>query len=283
MKHARSYSLRFLSPVLFCLTCIVLSSCQNVTQTENEDYLTELPKNLTVDNSTPQTYEVSLHWNNRDIDGALLNNNFVKALYTRGLEDGYVRWNDVQMKNLTDTLGVMRQIPELNGLQYKIDGDNFVKQEFYNNFPQQHVDLIRWFVQDGVAIETYGWMYFDSLKLNEVFYPAYFQNQRVDVENYVNFTNQSLSLHWTGVSKRNNETCAIIHYQAMYNNIDANTDVMKLSGRSMYWGDIWVSLTDKHIEYATMYEDVVFKMTLKANNYEQRLDLQREIIFKKIN
>jgi hypothetical protein len=283
MKRARLYFLRFFLLIVFYLTSIAFSACQHVTQTVDEDYLTDLPKTLTVDNSTPQTYEVSLHWNNRDIDGVLINNNLVKALYTRGLEDGYVRWNDVQMKNLMDTLGVMRQIPELNGLLYKVDGDNFVKQEFYKNFPQQHVDLIRWFVQDGVAIETYGWMYFDSLKLNEVFYPAYFQNQRIDIENYVNFTNQSLSLRWTGVSKRNNETCAIIHYQAMYNNIDANTDVMKLSGRSLYWGDIWISLTDKQIEYATMYEDVVFKMTLKANNLEQRLDLQREIIFKKIN
>jgi len=125
-------------------------------------------------------------------------------------------------------------------------------------------------------------MYFDSLKLNQIFYPDFFKNQRANFENYVNFTNQDLSLTWTGVSKRNNEKCAVIHYQAMYNPIDANTDAMQLQGRSTYWGDIWISLSDKQIEYAIGNEDVIVKMTT-PNNGEQRINLQREIVFDKIN
>jgi len=57
---------------------------------------------------------------------------------------------------------------------------------------------------------------------------------------------------------------------------------MKLNGRSCFWGDVWISLKDKQIEYATMGEDLVFKMHLKANNYEQRINLQREVKFEKI-
>jgi len=57
---------------------------------------------------------------------------------------------------------------------------------------------------------------------------------------------------------------------------------MQLQGRSTYWGDIWISLSDKQIEYAIGNEDVIVKMTT-PNNGEQRINLQREIVFDKIN
>ena len=37
---------------------------------------------------------------------------------------------------------------------------------------------------------------------------------------------------------------------------------MTLTGRSHYWGQIWVALATKQIEYATLYEDVLGEMTL---------------------
>jgi len=267
---------------LFLITISGISFCQQVAI---DKYLSELPKNLKLDNSSPQNYNVSIHWINRDIDGNLINNSIVTAKYSRGFEDGSVEWDDVRLTDIRDTTKNEKQLTELNGLTYKIIGDNFTKQEFYNNFPKEgmDIDIIRWFVQDAVAIEVYGWMYFDNLKVNQVFQPDFFKNQRIEFDNYVNFTSQGLSLCWTGISKMNSELCAIIHYQSMYNPIDADTDAMKLHGRSTYWGDIWVSLTDKQIEYATMNEDVVFKMFLPVNKTEQRLNLQREIVFEKPN
>jgi hypothetical protein len=126
-------------------------------------------------------------------------------------------------------------------------------------------------------------MYFDSLKMNIPFYPDFFRNQKTRLDEYVNFNTRGLNITWTGISKMNNEICALIHYQGLYNPIDADSDVMKLNGRSCFWGDIWISLNDKQIEYATMNEDLIFKMRLKANNYEQRINLQRELKYEKIN
>ena len=37
---------------------------------------------------------------------------------------------------------------------------------------------------------------------------------------------------------------------------------MTLKGRSHYWGEIWVSLSSKQIEYATLQEDVLGEMKL---------------------
>ncbi len=224
-----------------------------------------------LDDSRPQSYKVSLHWINRDLDGKLVNDNTATANYTRGFADGSVAWNDVRLDG--------KSLEELDGLHYRIVGDNLVKQSFYDAFPQKHIDLVRWFVQDAAAIEAYAWMYLDSLKLNDVFQPVFFKNQRIDIENYVNLTSRGLNLCWTGISERNNKRCAVVRYQSMYNPVDADTDAMKLRGRTLFWGDIWISLADRHIEYATMNEDVVYTLVLPANGTEQRLNLQRDIIF----
>ena len=49
---------------------------------------------------------------------------------------------------------------------------------------------------------------------------------------------------------------------------------MTLTGRSHYWGEIWVSLATKQIEYATLQEDVLGEMKLPAQEtprVDQRL------------
>lgn len=268
---------------LLFVTIATFSNCrQQVIENATNEYPSELPKNLVLDNSIPQIYKFNLHWINRDLDGNMINNSTVTAEYTRGLEDNSVKWDKVINTFLIDSIRYEKQLTDLNGLTYKIIGDNFTKQEFFNNFPQENIELIRWFVQDAVGLEAFAWMYFDSLKLNQVFYPAFFRKQKANFENYGSFTNQDLSLCWTGISKRNNEICAVIHYQAMYNPFETNTEAMQLKGRSTYWGDIWISLSDKQIEYTIGSEDVVLKM--KTEKYgEQRIDLQREVIFEKVN
>ena len=57
---------------------------------------------------------------------------------------------------------------------------------------------------------------------------------------------------------------------------------MSIKGRSLYYGEIWISLSDKQVEYATMVEDVVMKLKSSIFPEEQLIDLQREIIFNKV-
>jgi len=56
---------------------------------------------------------------------------------------------------------------------------------------------------------------------------------------------------------------------------------MKFKGRSLYWGELWISLEDKQVEYATMVEDVIFELNLTGNPQKQLLDLQRDVTFTK--
>lgn len=96
------------------------------------------------------------------------------------------------------------------------------------------------------------------------------------------FQNKDIQLVWTGISRMNDEICALIEYRTMDNPLSVDTEQLKIKGRSHYWGTIWVSLTDKQIEHATLYEDVVMDMSF-ANQTSQLMNTTRIIQFEKLN
>jgi len=50
---------------------------------------------------------------------------------------------------------------------------------------------------------------------------------------------------------------------------------MTLKGRSHYWGEIWVSLSSKQIEYATLQEDVLGEMKLAGQEAPRTISVFR--------
>ena len=50
----------------------------------------------------------------------------------------------------------------------------------------------------------------------------------------------------------------------MNNPLKIELEGIKMSGRSHYWGEVYVSLVDKEIEYATLSEDVIADVLLKG-------------------
>ena len=81
------------------------------------------------------------------------------------------------------------------------------------------------------------------------------------------FQNHRVVLVWLGDSKRNGQDCALIQYQAFFNPLEINSGPMTLKGRSDYWGEIWVSLATKQIEYATLYENVMGEMKFAKSGF----------------
>ena len=54
-------------------------------------------------------------------------------------------------------------------------------------------------------------------------------------------------------------------------------------GRSLYWGEIWISLSDKQFEYAEMVEDLIIKLKSSSFPDGKLINMQREIVFGKVN
>lgn len=232
-------------------------------------------------------YRLTIEWLNKDMNGKLMMHNIASGRIIQLSQKSFVN-NTTQLAdwNLTEisTQGRNRiKLVELEGLQLKISGDNFTNVDFYKDFPPTRVELIRWIVQDKVAFGVYGQMYLDSLKLNTPYYPDFFQNQRADFDQYVNFNTQKLKITWLGFSEMNNENCMLIYFKSMYNPIDADNEMMTLNGRSCFWGNIWISPKTKQIEHATMNEDLVYTIKFKATNSEQQINMQREVMLEKID
>ncbi len=80
----------------------------------------------------------------------------------------------------------------------------------------------------------------------------------------------------------NNELCALIEYRTLDNPLRVENEQLKIKGRSHYWGTIWVSMMDKQIEHATLYEDVIMDLQF-AKQASQMMNSTRIITFEKLN
>jgi len=78
-----------------------------------------------------------------------------------------------------------------------------------------------------------------------------------------------------GRSERNGQECALIDYRAFFNPLEIATGGMTIQGRSDYWGEIWVSLATRQIEYATIYEEVSGQMKIPGMDTPQPLSVFR--------
>ena len=65
-----------------------------------------------------------------------------------------------------------------------------------------------------------------------------------------------------GKSERNGKDCALIGYSAFFNPVEIANAGMTMKARSHYWGQIWVALDTRQIEFATLQEDVLGELQL---------------------
>ena len=80
-----------------------------------------------------------------------------------------------------------------------------------------------------------------------------------------NFQNRNIELTRTGAIERNSQRLAVLHYEAFFNRF--NMDLpggMKLTGRSDYWGDMWLAAATNAIDHATLFEKVVGELKLPS-------------------
>lgn len=88
-------------------------------------------------------------------------------------------------------------------------------------------------------------------------------------------------MRWTGISEVNDEVCALLLYRSLANPVQYSA-AMGTNGRSLYWGNIWVSLADKQVEYFTMIEDVFLEIPMPGESAKRVMNLQREVTFERV-
>ena len=243
----------------------------------------QLPQNVAVKDSGPRTYRFTVDYNTANSRGEVIFRQRLTGDYTRGLPAGEVMWKNVTQ---ADGIGPTAPFPApqkqdyMEGFRYRNDAADSMKPDFFKGFPATAV-VERNLVWDTGMIEMFGQNYFEHLKLNEPYHAI--SNSDENMPGVGTFHNRDVVLQWIGRSQRNGQDCALIRYQAFFNPLDIANGGMTLKGRSDYWGEIWVSLTTKQIEYATLYEVVVGEMKLPGQDVAQVIDVFRLGVLEPVN
>jgi hypothetical protein len=234
-----------------------------------------LPHGTAGKDSGPRTYRFSVDYNMANTEGEITFRKRLAGEYTRGLPGGEVMWKNVteaEVAGATASLPAAQKRDFMEGFRYRNDIGGTMKPDFFKGFPPTAM-IERNLVWDTGMIEMFGQNYFDHLKLNEPYHSI--SKEDVHLPDIGTFHNRDVVLEWIGRSQRNGQDCALIKYQAFFNPVEIDTGGITLKGRSDYWGEIWVSLATKQIEYGTLYESVVGEMKLPGQDTMQVMNIFR--------
>jgi hypothetical protein len=240
----------------------------------------KLPQGSTLKDNGPRTYRFTVDYTTSDTQGRITQVQQIKGDYTSGLPEGKAVWNNVtlaQSIKAGESLGPAQKREFMNGFRYRRDASfNPFSPGFFKDFPDAAV-VERSLVWDTIMLEYFGQDQFEHLNLNQVYHLS--TDQDVNMPGVGSFHNKDVQLMWTGRSRRNGQECALIEYSAFFNPLEMAVGGMTLKGRSNYWGQIWVSLATRQIEYATLYEDVLGEVKFGDTDSTQVINVFRRGVF----
>jgi hypothetical protein len=240
-----------------------------------------LPRAATVKDDGPRTYRFTVEYSTSDTRGQVIRRQLISGNYTRGLPGGDSVWTGVSQIDSDgpgEPSGPVQKREFMEGFRYHTASASLAP-DFFKGFPPTAV-FERNLIWDTEMFELYGQHQFRHLQLNQPYH--FVSGQTMNMPGVGAFQNRDVQLTWMGRSERNGRDCALIGYSAYFNPLEIANGAMKLKGRSHYWGQIWVALATRQIEYATLYEDVLGEMSLAGQDTPQVVSVFRSGIFEPI-
>jgi hypothetical protein len=235
----------------------------------------DLPRGTIVKDAGPRTYRFTVDYDTANRTGDVVHRQRVTGDYTRGLANGEVEWKNVgiaEVDGATVPFPAAQKRDFIEGFHYPVGSPNTMKPDFFKSFPPTAVQE-RNLIWDTSMMESFGQSFFDQLKLNVPLHIS--ANQDVNMPGVGTFHSRDMVLEWVGRSERNGQDCVLIDYRAFFNPVEIANVGVTIQGRSDFWGEIWVSLATKQIEYATIYEEVSGEMKLLGRDTPQLLSVFR--------
>lgn len=228
-------------------------------------YLRELPR-VPVSNAL-QKYKMAGLYTNMDLYGNFTDKTKVIGDYTRGLENGFVTWNNIYISNsnnFSEPFPAGTKQEYMENIKYVPSPKMVEDAEAFKNFPSSPENIYaRNLIWDMMSFEIFAWSYYDSLKLNEPYIIPDITGQ-FNIADIGKYSHNKIMLCWKGISEINDELCAIIDFTAIDNKIELRLDQIKTKGTEQYWGNILVSLKTKNIEHAEMYSGTIQEIEVKG-------------------
>ncbi|HPJ46611.1 MAG TPA: hypothetical protein PL017_10975 [Tenuifilaceae bacterium] len=233
-------------------------------QVVDKEILNQLPRNIEIDKSKPKSYTMTTDYYDYDLQANFIRKSRVIGNLTCYLKGDTVKWNNVFISQTSDFDAPFPKGQNqscFENFKY-VQSEKILGEETFSKIPQ--IDFrLKNLVWDMFGFEIFAYAYWDSLELNKEFC-NHELNSEVEMAKDGTFENKEVKLTWIGITKVNNELCAIIKYSQMNGKLSLNLENIKMKGRSHYWGEVYVSLSDKQIEYATLSEDVISDVTIKG-------------------
>jgi hypothetical protein len=218
-----------------------------------QKYLQQLPSGQV--SGELQKYRMTAVYINRDLYGNFVEKTKVSGDYTRGLENGFVQWNNIYISGSKDYSGMFpagTNQEYMENLKY-VPSSEMLGTDAFKDFPSTAMSVLaKNLVWDMMTIEEFAWDHTDSLKLNRIYriHDGLGEFEMADIGTY---SHNGIQLCWTGISVMNDELCAVIDYRALDNKLEISLAGLNTKGTEQYWGTVWVSMKTKLIEYADMY------------------------------
>ena len=234
-----------------------------------------LPHGTVVKDNGPRTYRFTVDYDTANVTGQVVHRERLSGDYTRGLANGEVEWKnvgDAQVDGATAPYPAAQKQDYMEGFHYPAGSPDTLKPDFFKGFPAGVV-MERNLIWDTSMMESFGQSFFDRLQLNVPLHIS--ADQDVVMPGVGTFHSRDTVLEWVGRSKRNGQECALIDYRAFFNPLEISIGGLTIHGRSDFWGEIWVSLETRQIEYATIYEEVSGQMTIPGMDTPQLLSVFR--------
>ena len=233
-------------------------------QVVDKEILNQLPRNIEIDKSKPKSYTMTTDYYDYDLQANFIRKSRVIGNLTCYLKGDTVKWNNVFISQTSDFDAPFPKGQNqscFENFKY-VQSEKILGEETFSKIPQ--IDFrLKNLVWDMFGFEIFAYAYWDSLELNKEFC-NHELNSEVEMAKDGTFENKEVKLTWIGITKVNNELCAIIKYSQMNGKLSLNLENIRMKGRSHYWGEVYVSLSDKQIEYATLSEDVISDVTFKG-------------------
>lgn len=242
---------------------VAFTANRTFSQTVNMSANATLPS-IELDKSKSRSYHMANEYYDFSIDNSFLIKTKIAGDFTT--RNDSVQWKNVyesNSKSLNSDFPGGEMVNYFEGFKYKQDVDILSADFFKKHFPKANPIEMN-LIWDAWTFELIAYENWDSLKLNKEF-RAMDMSSELEIA-YGTFDNRDIRITWLGISEINNEICAILKYSVMNNPLSLEYENMTMQGRSHYWGEIYVSLSDKQIEYASLTEDVL--MDVKDNKQE---------------
>lgn len=226
-----------------------------------------------------QKYEIIVKRQGSDpVDGTKIFAEAAKATYYVIGRDSMIRWENVTTSGIEDLHHDFSEgtpLPVLHNFTYKFMSVPFVDEDFYKSIPPEQVDWAMMLLTDAFMMHEYKLLLLDSLEFNRPYLPENMANNHIEVGSDFNFASEYLLYLWNGFTIYNNQLCAIVRFESFFNLMSNSWT----KGRSMYYGEMFISLDRKQIEYARMVEDVVLQ---QKESKEEWMDMQRIVVLNKM-